>query len=204
MSNTLSCQVKLFHDFKLKIDESFYHALESIRSKSLQEDYLDHEYDLFTSINLDLNEETHVQLDIILQPLGFKLKALFIPTGGNQSTDEIYSLTEALFFESSKEVFKLSFEPGKDGLYPATKYPTDDILYFYGIKEEDKCPCCPDCNEPIKEAGIIIITNRYGKIDEDSDFIQEDDEEFIRCCNCDYQYDYDELNELFDYNLRLY
>ena len=204
MSNALSCQVKLFHDFKLKIDESFYHALESIGSKSLQEDYLDREYDLFTSINLDLNEETHVQLDIILQPLGFKLKALFIPTGGNQSTDEIYSLTEALFFESSKETFKLSFEPGKGGLYPVTKYPIEDVLYFYGVKEENNCPCCPGCDEPIKEAGIVITTTNFGKIDEDGDFMKDYDEKSISCGVCNYEYQDDELNRLYDYNLRLY
>lgn len=204
MSNALSCQVKLFHDFKLKIDESFYHALESIRSESLQEDHLDHEYDLFTSINLDLNEETHIQLDIILQPIGFKLKALFVPTGGTQSTEEIYSLTEPLYFESSKEIFKLSFEPGDEGFYPVTKYPIEDVLYFYGVKEENKCPCCPGCNEPIKEAGIVITANKYGKIDEDADFMQGYDEEFIRCYKCNYQYDYDELNELYDCKLRLY
>ena len=204
MSNALSCQVKLFHDFKLNVDETFYHALESIQEANLQEDYSDHEYDLFTSFNLDLNEETHVKLDIILYPIGFKLKALFIPKEGTQSVVDIYSLTDSVSFESSKEIFKLSLKPGEGGLSPVTNYPIEDILHFYGVKEENKCPCCPGCNEPIKEAGITIITNKYGTIDEDADFMQEDDEQFISCRSCDYQYDDDELNELFDYNLRLY
>lgn len=203
MSNALSCQVKLFHHFKLNVDETFYHALESIQEATLQKDYSDYEYDVLTSIPLYLNEDILVKLDIILYPIGFKLKALFIPKEGTQSVVDIYSLTNSVSFESSKELFKLSLQPREGGVLPVTTHPMEDILKFYGVKEENKCPCCPGCHEPIKEAGITITTNKSGIIDEDFEFRQEEDEEFICCRSCDYRYEEDELNELYDWNVRL-